>query len=124
MPYNVWVEMLAAHAEGSGVADRTREPPLPSSSFVATVVSLEFSRTPSGDPLMQVTESRIKALDQIMRTILSEETLGCGQAASLADKLGLALAATYGRAGRAKLKPLLKEKKTGVMLAPLATVTS
>ena len=57
---------------------------------------------------MKVTARRIEQLTKTIRMIKSSGKLGSGDAASLTGKLGFTLCATFGRFGRAKLRPYIR----------------
>jgi len=56
---------------------------------------------------VSVTEKRLQSLDATIRKILISKLLACGQASSLAGKLGFTITAAFGRVGRAKLRPVI-----------------
>jgi len=81
--------------------------PEPSKRFIVIGVCLDLRPWPNSDPLVSVTEKRLESLDAIIRRILIAKLLACGQASSLAGKLGFTITAAFGRVGRAKLRPII-----------------
>ena len=55
---------------------------------------------------LSVTQKRIHAIDTLIREVLQSKRLSSGLAASLSGKLGFTLAATFGRVGRARMRPI------------------
>jgi hypothetical protein len=81
--------------------------PEPSKRFIVIGVCLDLRPWPMSDPLVSVTEKRLQALDATIRKVLIAKMLACGQASSLAGKLGFTITAAFGRVGRAKLRPII-----------------
>ncbi len=82
--------------------------PFPMPSFNVIGVSLNFPATVADDVWIAVTRRRVDSLTLLLNRILDRGTLGRGEASSITGKLGFTLEASYGRVGRAKLRPLLR----------------
>ena len=61
-----------------------------------------------GEPKLYVTTARLQALDKMLLQILLQGRLASGQAASLSGKLGFTITGTFGKVGRAKIRPILR----------------
>ena len=75
--------------------------PLPSVRFTVIGVYIDLKNFTA-----MVTQRRIEALKDMIDTIIGSKRLSSGQAASLSGKLGFAISATFGRVGRARMRPL------------------
>jgi len=82
--------------------------PEPSSKMNVIGVCLDLTRTPSEEPFLYVTWARLQSLDKMILQILLQGLLGSGQAASLSGKLGFTITGTFGKVGRAKIRPILR----------------
>ena len=87
--------------------------PFPSNSFTVIGVKLNLSALPTGAAVVMIAEKRIEALELLITSILTANRLGSGQVASLFGKLGFSLTATFGRFGRAKLRPISRRAYEG-----------
>ena len=68
----------------------------PSGCFPVIGVSLDLRPFPFSEPSVLITARRIATLLAILAYVLRVKVLGCGEAASLAGKLGFALCVTFG----------------------------
>ena len=75
--------------------------PAPSARFLVIGVLLDL-----GNFTLSVSQKRIQSLEVLIRDILLSKKLPSGQAASLSGKLGFTLCATFGRIGRARMRPI------------------
>jgi len=82
--------------------------PMPSNRFVVIGVALDLSPVPNDDAILKVSEARVEQLEKILLEIKAKRRLGSGEAASLTGKLGFSLCASFGRFGRAKLRPFIR----------------
>ena len=82
--------------------------PAPSAKFNVIGLCLDLSMTPSGQPMIFVTAARLQSLDKILLQILARKRLATGEAASLSGKLGFTITGTFGKIGRAKIRPILR----------------
>ena len=80
----------------------------PSGCFSVVGISLNLKPYPFSDPSVLITARRVSALLDILEAVLKAKVLGCGEAASLAGKLGFALCVTFGRFGRCRVKPIMR----------------
>ena len=82
--------------------------PRPASLFNVIGASLDLGPLPRNMAYISITKKRIRVLITTITNILKRGTLGSGEAASLAGKLGFSLAAVFGRTGRARVRPILR----------------
>ena len=71
-------------------------------------VSVDLRPFPRNDPSIMVTKRRIDSLKVLIGCIKAKGFLGSGEAASLAGFLGFTLAATFGRFGRCRVRPIIR----------------
>ena len=81
---------------------------MPSSKFDVIGLCMDLSAFPNSDIVVRITLRRIQSLVQLVEQILRQGRLSSGQAASLTGKLGFAITATFGRVGRARMRPLFR----------------
>lgn len=89
--------------------------PAPSQKFNVIRMCLDLSETPYGQPRIFVTAARLQALDKILLAILIREKLSSGEAASLSGKLGFTITGTFGKVGRAKIRPIIRRAYSGIL---------
>ena len=82
--------------------------PAPSAKINIIGVCLDLMSTPHGEPMVYVTLARLQSLDKLLLQILMQGRLASGQAASLSGKLGFTITGTFGKVGRAKIRPILR----------------
>ena len=63
---------------------------------------------PDAEAVVKVTKKRVAQLKKTLQGIKSSEKLGSGDAAVLTGAFGFTLCATFGRFGRAKLRPYIR----------------
>ena len=71
-------------------------------------MELDLSEVPLKDAVLKITMRRIEQLTKTIQQIETRQKLGPGDAASLTGKLGFTLCASFGRFGRAKLRPYIR----------------
>jgi hypothetical protein len=81
--------------------------PKPSQQMIIIGVMLDLRPFPCNDPAVSITAKRVQAIEATLRRILKTKIISCGMASSLAGKMGFAMSATFGRVGRAKLRPII-----------------
>ena len=57
--------------------------------------------------MVAVTQRRIQSINTVIKNVLDVGRLSSGDAAALAGKLGFAITATFGKIGRAKIRPII-----------------
>ena len=84
-----------------------KKSPPPAGRFNVIGVSLDLRPCPSCDALVNVTESRLSSIKRGILGILHSDRMGSGLAASLSGKLGFTITATFGKVGRARIRPFI-----------------
>ena len=82
--------------------------PPPDAAFNVIGVRLDLRPLPEREAKVSVTAKRIMSLQVAINDILSRRLLSSGIAASLCGKLGFTITATFGRVGRAKIRPIMR----------------
>ena len=94
--------------EATGWAISAEKSPLPATNFIVIGVELDLDGVPEREAAIKVTKKRISQLKKTLAAIEASKTLGSGEAAALTGALGFTLCATFGRIGRAKLRPYIR----------------
>ena len=71
-------------------------------------VVLDLRRVPLEGTTVAVTLKRVQVLKVFVTEIVRSGRLSSGDAASLSGKLGFTITATFGKGGRAKIRPIMK----------------
>lgn len=82
--------------------------PPPSALLNVIGVILDLRSFPAGEIFVRISNKRVTTITDTISMILKEGVLGCGQAASLAGKLGFTISATFGKVGRARIGLIAK----------------
>ena len=101
--------------ETAGWAISSEKSPLPQTIFGAIGVVLDLSPIPASNALVKVTASRLESVTKSIMATLQRNVLSSGEAASLSGKLGFTISATFGRVGRAKIRPICKRAYSSIV---------
>ena len=97
---------LLCHLTGWAVSPS--KAPAPENYFLVIGVVLDLTQVPDGEAVLKIAPKRIEQLTALLNRIEAIGRLGSGEAASLTGKLGFTLCASFGRFGRAKLRPYIR----------------